>query len=86
LNIYDESDPQRLVVSATRFATHQQFFASAEGAINDIAIIYLDSPVAGIVPVKLPAKSDNYPLDEYLSVKGIGYGLEDGMKLENTLE
>jgi hypothetical protein len=79
-NIYTpESDPQRLVVNATNFVTHDQFFANAEVTLYDIAIIYLDSPLVGITPVKLPAKSDDYPLDGYLSVKAIGYGQEDRM-------
>lgn len=79
-NIYEpaESDPQRLVVNATSYVIHDQFFANAEVTLYDIAIIYLDSPISGIVPVKLPAKSDDYPLDIYLSVKAIGYGQEDG--------
>jgi hypothetical protein len=77
-NIY-EPESERVVVESTTFVTHDKFFANAEVTLYDIAIIYLDSPVEGIAPVKLPAKSDDYPLDENLSVKAIGYGQADGM-------
>ena len=57
-NIYTpESDPQRFVYNATNFVIHDKFFANAEVTLYDIAIIYLDSPVVSINPVKLPAKS-----------------------------
>jgi hypothetical protein len=80
-------ESERVVVESTTFVTHDKFFANAEVTLYDIAIIYLDSPVEGIAPVKLPAKSDVYPLNENLSVKAIGYGQADGMlKVKNRDE
>jgi hypothetical protein len=78
LHIYEPAlDSNRIVVEATRFIPHQQFSVDYSGAINDIAIIYLDAPVTGVTPAKVPNKSDDWPLDNYLSVKAVGYGITD---------
>ncbi|XP_059476674.1 chymotrypsin-like elastase family member 2A [Neocloeon triangulifer] len=75
-NVDPSENANETNASSSNAIIHPEFMRTFEKAVNDLALLVLDTPVS-ITPVAVGGQFFSDPLTEYIDVPLVGYGLSD---------